>query len=69
MDNFRAIGQILMEILHINEIGNTESVVANEVWVFIYSLAPFYVLSDDLPLYTILKQSGNLLLRYCIYKL
>ena len=35
MDNFRAIGQILMEILHINEIGDTESVVANAVWVFI----------------------------------
>ena len=35
MDNFRAIGQIVMEILHINEIGDTESVVANVVGVFI----------------------------------
>ena len=35
MDNCRAIGQILMEILHINEIGDTKSVVANAVWVFI----------------------------------
>ena len=35
MDNFRAIGHILMEILHMNEIGDTESVVVNAVWVFI----------------------------------
>ena len=35
MDNVRAFGQILMEMLHINEIGDTESVVANAVWVFI----------------------------------
>ena len=40
-----------MEILHFKELRDTESVVTNAVYVFIY------VASDTLPLYQILKQS------------
>ena len=31
----RAIGQLFKDILHLKELGDTESVVANAVWVFI----------------------------------
>ena len=44
-----------MEILHINEIGDTESVVTNVVYLVIGTFV--HVHSDALPLYTILKQS------------
>ena len=40
--NFRAIGQLFVEILHFKELEYTESVVTNAVWVFIYSLTNVY---------------------------
>ena len=38
MPDFRATGQLFVEILHFKELGDTESVVTNAVWVFIQSL-------------------------------
>ena len=35
MQHLRAIGPLFMEILHFNELGDTESVVTNAVYVFI----------------------------------
>ena len=33
--NFKAIGKLLLEIFHLNDLGDTESVVTNAVWVLI----------------------------------
>ena len=38
--NFRAIGQLFMEILHFKELGDTQSVVMNAVWVYLLMLYP-----------------------------
>ena len=35
------IGQLFMDILHSKELGYTESIVTNAVWVFVQSLTIF----------------------------
>ena len=67
MQNFRAIGQLFMEILHFKELADTESVVTNAVYLVIANLV--YASYDALPLYQILKQSDNCLWRYYILKI
>ena len=56
-----------MDILHFKELGNTESAVTNAVYLVNDNF--WYVPSDALPLYQILKQSDNWLWRYCISKI
>ena len=59
-----------MEILHLKELENTESVATNaSLGVYLVIDNFVYVPFDALPLYTILKQSDNWLWRYCIYNI
>ena len=69
MQNFRAIGPLFMEILHFKDLGDTSVISECSLSVNLVIDNLFYVASDTLPLYKILKQLDHYLCRYCILKI
>ena len=68
--NFKTIGQLLMEILHLKYLGDTKvSSTKYSLGVNLVIDNFCYVASDTSPLYQIWKQSNHYLWRYCILKI
>ena len=69
VQNFRAIGPLFMEILHVKDLGDTSFVSVCSLGVNLVIDNLCYVVSDTSPLYKIWKQSDHYLWRYCILKI
>ena len=69
VQNFRAIGPLFTEILHLKDLGDTSVVSECSLGVNLVIDNFFYVASGTSPLYKIWKQSDYYLWRYCILKI
>ena len=69
VQNVRAIAPLFTEIFHFEDLGDTSVVSECSLGVNLVIDNFFYVTSDTLLLFTILKQSDHCLWRYCILKI
>ena len=69
VQNFRAIGSLFMEILHVKDLGDTSVISECSLGVNLVIDNFLYVASGTSPLYKIWKQSDHYLWIYCILKL